>query len=174
MSRVIVGTGHGLERLGGDRGGLFRELVDIGMEILDDQNPDLVVSGMEMGFHVGLAHAAFLSKIPLVLVLPYRGWSKRWPSDWRGYMASAFHYAWRKDHAVPHGLGRRTPKEEIDKAMLARNHRLLDYAVAYDSTVTALWDGQPGGGTAYTIGRAIELGVPVKNYWKGAGNENPV
>lgn len=152
--RTISGTGHRPDKLGGYGDDVFLPLVRLADEHLVCAMPDVVISGMALGWDQALAMAAITRGIPCDAYLPCHGQESRWPAESRD------RYRWilercrsiRYIHDGPY-IG--------PEVMLQRN-----IAMVNDTTdhVVALWNGSRGG-TSHCVAYARKNGVEMVNMW---------
>lgn len=129
----------------------FEVLVSLAYNWLLDEQPDVIVCGMALGFDQALAKAAIELRIPVVAFLPFIGQADRWTK--------------RQAETYDHLLSQCAEKKLISRdyhpaAFQRRNEAMVD---ACDS-VLALWDGTPGG-TANCVRYAESGLIDVVNLW---------
>lgn len=76
---VLAGTGHRPDELGGYGDEVFWKLVKVCEYGLNYTKPNLVVTGMALGFDQALAQACVEMKIPFHAYIPFVGQESRWP-----------------------------------------------------------------------------------------------
>lgn len=160
---IIAGTGHRPDKLGGwDNPHGFHRLVNFAVEVLEENEPVGVVSGMAAGWDLALAHAAMELDIHLLAAIPFEGQEKRWTRFWQQLYGEARSYAtearvlYTPDTSV---------YPEIAKALNDRNHWMVSYVKKKGGKILALWNGTKGG-TANCVRSAERAGVEVINYWR--------
>lgn len=154
MSPLIVcGTGHRPDKLGGYGEKVTGNLVRTAYEWLMNNKPDMVITGMALGWDQALGWAAYDAKIPFIAAVPFAGQEKAWPAvsqEWyRDLLALAEEVTIVSD-------GGYAPWK-----MQERNKWMVDNS----TLVLALWNGTPGG-TANCIRYAEKVGKPIKNLWE--------
>lgn len=77
--RIIAGTGHRPNKLGGYEQPAFNLLVQIATEHLLDRAPKRVISGMALGWDQALASAATALGIPWAAYIPFLEQPNTWP-----------------------------------------------------------------------------------------------
>lgn len=153
---ILFVTGHRPDKLGGWEAWprTFLILCDFAAEELKRINPDLVITGLAVGWDQAIAEACLFLKLPYVAAIPFRGQEARWsPSTrirYRAYVEGAVdvevvceggYAAWK--------MGRR------NEWMVDRGDRGL-----------ALHDGGPSGGTFNCVEYARRRGKEVDNCWE--------
>jgi hypothetical protein len=173
MSKTINGTGHrsfqkdkktGLwisklaytndngEFVSGNSRELFDRLVALARSWLV-RNPEYttVISGMALGWDLGLARAAILEGRKLHAYVPHRGHGQDWKTFYKAEHNELLEIA---DYVF-------APDVEFSvSALLQRNKDMVNSS----DSVLALWDGTSGG-TARCIEYAESVGTPVVNLW---------
>ena len=152
MSLIICGTGHRPGRAFPHDDATFVRLIDLATGWLKEHKPDVVISGMALGWDMALAKAALDLGIPVHAYLPCRGQADRWPKR------SVERYVWLLERCAVKKLI--SKGEYADGVMQLRNEAMVDDV----DLVLALWDGSPGG-TKRCIDYANENGVKVENLW---------
>lgn len=151
---IFAGTGHRPPRLGltylpFDRNRL-RDFVEL--SLVELPNVCHVLSGGAQGFDQALAEAAMSLGIPVTMVLPFEGMERMWP------FPAIDHFRMLLANATKVEI---ISKKRHKAVFLLRDRRLVDHA---DSVVT-LFDGDPKGGTAYTVRYAERQGKALTNLW---------
>lgn len=147
----IAATGHRPKRLhltGYD----LKPLVALAGQWFDREKPDLVISGMALGWDQAVAMAAIDRKIPVHAYIPFVGQADKWPK------ASCELYSRILAECAETkllDLGGYSPVK-----MQRRNEAMVNDC----DLLLALWDGGPGG-TANCIQYAEIEGCPVRNLW---------
>src|SRR6478609_5888932 len=80
---IIAGTGHRPDKLGGYENRTRLALGGLATEYLAQKRPDLVISGMALGWDQALAGAAVALEIPFLAIIPFEGQERKWPEDAR-------------------------------------------------------------------------------------------
>lgn len=118
-----------------------------------------VISGMALGVDqlaalavLGARDADFPCR--LLCAVPFPGQDRLWGEFDRRVYQSILERA--DEVRVLHPDEPRTP-EEARRLLLARNAWMVEQA----DLLLAVWDGRPGGGTAWTVRKALKLGKKV-------------
>ena len=150
--RTVAGTGHRPQKLlgfGARANSTLRRFTCAWLEALA---PELVISGMALGWDQALATAAVELAIPFVAAVPFEGQEARWPeSSQREYQALLGHAA----NVVVVSSGSFSAR-----SMQARNEWMVDRC----DLLLALYDGSASG-TGNCIRYAHESGREVLNLW---------
>lgn len=149
---ILAGTGHRPDKLGGYYAPARCRLQDFAMHILPKYRPDIVISGMALGWDTALAYAAYSHKIPVHAYIPFKGQETRWP---QGDRQTYRDFLDRAEKVVVCSDG-----EYVVWKMQERNKQMVDNATA----VLALWNGTSGG-TANCVDYASKKGVEIINVW---------
>lgn len=150
---ILSGTGHRPEKLGGYGEDVAQRTVKIAGEYLDSLKPELVISGMALGWDVAVAVAALQRSIEWWAYVPFKGQESKWPTAaQRTYKAllaraSAVHIVCDGGYAP--------------WKMQRRNEAMVQHA----THVLALWNGDEFGGTWNCVNYALRTGKPVINAW---------
>jgi uncharacterized phage-like protein YoqJ len=152
--KIISGTGHRPDKLGGYDWDVFHRLTNLAAEHLREHRPDLVISGMALGWDQALARAAIQEKIPFHAYIPCRGQDGRWPQE----SQEAYHQIVQLAEWVRYTHDGSYPGPQV---MLRRN---VDMVNATTCHVVALWNGSDGG-TKHCVVYARKNNVPVINLW---------
>lgn len=149
---IIAATGHRPDKLGGYHPEITNRLRLLAHRYLVERKPDVVISGMALGWDTAVAGAALLAQIPLVAAIPFEGQELRWPESaqrvYRELLAACV-----RRHVV-------CPGPYAPEKMQRRNVWMVDHC----NRVVALWNGSPGG-TANCVRYARSQPVPVDNLW---------
>lgn len=151
---ILAGTGHRPQRLGGHSKDVLRALIALADSYLEENPPDLVISGVALGWDTALAIAAIRRKIPTKGYVPFEGQDNRWPAEDRQRYRKILSKCVSTVYATPHGYSPR--------AMQRRNELMVDDS----DCVLALWDGVEQGGTWNCIRYAREQGRSIVNLWE--------
>jgi uncharacterized phage-like protein YoqJ len=163
---IIAGTGHRPDklpnRLEGYRPRAEHRVRAVAIQALDEHRPDLVISGMALGWDTALALAAVSLDIPFVAAVPFEGQERQWPDAAQQryrelltkalvveYTSLGLYAAWK---------------------MQRRNQWMVEQLTGPDDFVLALWDGSDGG-TANCVRYAEKRGARIVNVydaWKAA------
>lgn len=148
---VVAGTGHRPDKLGGFSSQVEGRLEALASAALARFKPDVVISGMALGWDWALAEASLKAGIPLIAAIPFVGQERRWQQE------SQRRYAEILAKAVVVIV---SPGGYSHKAMQVRNEWMVDRC----HRLLALWDGSSGG-TANCINYAVTVNRPYHNLW---------
>ncbi len=151
---TICGTGHRPNKLGGYSNDVLRKLVALADQWLAEHNPDLVISGMALGWDTALAIAALRRGIRTKGYIPFEGQESRWPVE------SQRRYRTILGKCV--GMTIASNQGYSPAAMQRRNELMVDDS----DLVLALWDGGEQGGTWNCVEYAQKKGSEVVNLWE--------
>lgn len=149
---IICGTGHRPDKLGGYGKDAADKCVDLAIDYLKNQRPDVVISGMALGWDQALAIATLLENIELWAYIPFEGQEKVWPAQSKNLYKYILD---RTSHIHIVCPGHYAPWK-----MQERNKAMVDNA----DLVLALWNGSSGG-TKNCIDYAESKKKPVLNLW---------
>jgi uncharacterized phage-like protein YoqJ len=149
---IIAGTGHRPDKLGGYDPYTNSRVLSLAMDVLRQNQPSTVISGMAQGWDMAIAQAAVNLNIPFHAYIPFVGQELVWPSATRLYYKALLQQA---QHVVVCSEGGYTKA-----AMQVRNQRMVDEC----DLLVALWNGSKGG-TENCVLYAILTGRPYINYW---------
>lgn len=154
MDKIIyAGTGHRPNKLGGYGVEAYQRLVNLAQNYLEDNRPDIVISGMAQGWDQALAEASINLKIATWGYIPCWNHEIKWPPE------AVNHY--------------RVLKSQLNKVefiwkgyynsfcMNRRNKKMVDDCTA----VLALFNGDQTGGTCNTVAYAKQKQKPIINLW---------
>ncbi|MFC5511127.1 SLOG family protein [Massilia jejuensis] len=150
--KVLAGTGHRPDKLGGYGAGVSARLVDLARAALVKHQPDEVISGMALGWDTALALAAIELGIPLTAAVPFEGQERKWRPEQQEQFRAILALATTVAIVSPGGYA-------VWK-MQTRNEWMIDRATG----VLALWNGS-GGGTGNCIEYARTRQVEIVNLW---------
>jgi uncharacterized phage-like protein YoqJ len=151
---ILCGTGHRPNKLGGYGSDVVDRLLILIEESLNRIKPDIVISGMAIGFDIALAQSSINLGISLVAAIPFVGQEKIWPVESQllyQYLISQAH----KVHVVCSG-------DYDPSKMKIRNKWMVDHS----DEVLALYDGQSFGGTKHCLDYAIKKNKKIHNLWE--------
>lgn len=158
MNKVAV-TGHRPSRLGGYSKEVADSLFDFAIGVLKVYKPDVIYTGMALGWDTAVARAAKLLKIDYVAVIPFPNQFTNW-SDYDITMFSELYF-----HATERiTLNEYKPRDTnaINAAYLQRDRYMVDQC----NMLLSLYDGYPKGGTFHTIEYAEQKqDVVMVNVW---------
>lgn len=150
---TICGTGHRPNKLGGYGRPVLDRLIAVAHAWLEANRPDVVISGMALGWDQALAVAAIRLKIPTHAYIPCVGQESMWPEK-----SQKFYHKILERCAFQRTVH---PDTFTPVCMQWRNEAMVDAA----DTVLALWDGSPGG-TGNCIRYAKQKKKPIVNLWE--------
>lgn len=150
---IICGTGHRPDKLGGYGVDAKNNLLTLARDWLTAYTPESVISGGALGWDQALAWAAYYTKIPFTLALPFDGFWSKWPKTSQDELENLVAFADRVVYVCDPGYA---PWKMQD-----RNKWMVDNC----DTVLALWNGSEGG-TANCIKYAERVGKPLINLWE--------
>lgn len=122
--------------------------------------PDVVRSGMALGWDQAVAFACIALHIPYEAYIPYPGQERQWPRDAQQeydhllQCAAVVSYTFEEPPMT---------KQQAIAALMTRNGRLLE--APKPDHLLALWNKRPSSGTWNTVSRASALGIPITNCW---------
>src|SRR6476469_4622142 len=149
---ILAGTGHRPDKLGGYSSQAQHKLLDFAVGVLAQYEPELVISGMALGWDTALAQAAMSLQIPYHAYIPFVGQELHWPWESRERYRDLLHTA---DKIVVCSEG-----EYAVWKMQERNRKMVDSS----NSILALWNGSSGG-TANCVNYASDKGVEIINVW---------
>jgi uncharacterized phage-like protein YoqJ len=151
---TICATGHRPPALGGYSKDVLRALIAVADTYLEEHPPELVISGMALGWDTAIAIAAIRRKIKLKGYIPFQGQDARWPAESRQRYRKILGRCESTVIACPHGYS--------PDAMQFRNQLMVDDS----ELVVALWNGGEQGGTWNCVRYAREQGREIVNLWE--------
>ncbi len=158
--RIIVGTGHRPQKLGG-YGELTRALLNrVAIDWLRHLAPRGVISGLAQGWDSALIEACWKLGLPYVACAPFKGQESKWPGG------AQYRYHQYVERATRFIIC--SPGEYSAKKMHLRNERMIDLALKdgpSHALILSLWDGSEGG-TKNCLDYAQEKEIAVINVWK--------
>ena len=167
MAKLIC-TGHRPQSLPGGfkNKALHRRIKNKIKQVLAVKKPELVISGMALGFDQWLAEVAVELNIPFIAALPCKGQERKWPSK------SQEHYKWllSKAHKIVYvdreiGYISRTVPPDVyhPEKMIRRNEWMVDQLISQDF-VLSLYIPMKKSGTAHTLNYANNRVVEHLNF----------
>jgi uncharacterized phage-like protein YoqJ len=132
-------------------------LVGLARQWLQHNKPEVVISGMALGWDQAVARAAVIERIPFVAALPFKGQHMRWPIREQAQYeellqaSSEIHFICELEVLSD---------SAVAVAMQKRNEWMVDHC----DHVLALWSGSFGG-TANCIRYAGKKHIEVINLW---------
>ncbi|WP_341531391.1 SLOG family protein (plasmid) [Nostoc sp. UHCC 0302] len=161
MTKIIAGTGHRPEKLGGHNEEVFIRLIALCKVSLQKMQATEVISGMALGFDQAHEEAAIELQIPLIAAVPFKGQDDKWqPQDKERYehilfQTSSIIYVDLLEEYSASSSGYSSEK------MYKRNQYMVDHC----DEVLALFNGAASG-TGNCVNYAESLGKPIFNVWK--------
>jgi uncharacterized phage-like protein YoqJ len=151
-------TGHRPDKLGGYKTDVYRRLRQLAKRKIEELKPELVLTGMALGWDQAVADACVDLGVPFEACVPFNGQEKIWPDK------SKLHY---KELLM-------LAKEVIYVCepvfapwkMIRRN----EYMVDNSDHLLALWNGTDGG-TGKTCKYALKVGREITNCWEDWRND---
>lgn len=153
MRKVIAGTGHRPDKLGGYDNTLDFELLSgLGRAALRYLGANEVISGMALGWDQALANAADDASIPFIAYVPFAGQEFAWPKRTQ----ADYQYLLKRASEV---------KIVCEGGYAAWKMQKRNKAMVNDAThILALWNGTDGG-TANCIRYAKQNKKYIHNLW---------
>lgn len=151
--KVIAGTGHRPDKLGGYNNAVLKRLTDLARAYLKRETPDFVISGMALGWDTALAVAAIELDLKLIAAVPFKGQESRWQKVDR----DTYQHILTQCHLVEIVCSGGYSAEK----MQTRNAWMVDNC----NILAALWDGTKGG-TGNCLEYARKQKVETHNLWK--------
>ncbi len=149
---ILAGTGHRPDKLGGYNTHVAQRLQTLASAALTKHQPQLVISGMALGWDQALAEAAVAHDIPFHAYVPFEGQESMWPLQAQQRYQDLL---WKADKVIIVCEGSFAAWK-----MQKRNEAMVD---ACDK-VLALWNGTSGG-TANCVAYAKTQNKPIFNLW---------
>ena len=147
---ILAGTGHRPNKLGGYDPTSRARLIDVATFAIKKLKPEIIISGMALGWDQALVYAALATNTTWHAYIPFTGQEGNWPSE---------------SQARYHSLLRTTKTIIVCSsggyAVWKMQHRNKCMVDACDRLL-ALWDGSSGG-TANCIQYAESVGKPITN-----------
>lgn len=151
--KIIAGTGHRMNKLGGYNPLLFDRLIYLATKYLEFNTPEYVISGMALGWDQALAQASINLKIPFVAAIAFKGQEAHWPESSQEYYHNLISKC--KQCVVV------SPGDFTNRKMQLRN----EYMVNECTTLVALWDGSEGGTKNCLDYAKTKNDVIIHNLW---------
>lgn len=158
---ILFGTGHRPPKIGGYGEKAAGERTGLAMAALHILKPEMVISGMALGWDTDLAMAALALGIPVTAAVPFAGQERQWPSESQKIFNDILNKCYQVVTVSEGGYSA--------SKMQIRNTFMVDNA----THGIALFDGTPGG-TANCMKYAIAKGKPVLNLWDAFSGERRV
>lgn len=150
---IICGTGHRPDKLGGYGPDVTNSLITVARDWLIAYTPELVISGGALGWDQALAWAAYYTKTPFTLALPFPRFECKWPKASQDNLENLVAHAHKVKYVCEEGYA--------PWKMQVRNKWMVDNS----DQVLALWNGTDGG-TANCIRYARSINKPIINIWE--------
>lgn len=125
--------------------------------------PEVVYTGMALGWDMACAMAAANSKIPFIAAIPFQGQEKRWIESTQQLYQRLLLKASRVIY-VDELPGYQLGVEGYHPAKLQKRNEWMVDQIGCGDRVLALWDGSSGG-TANCVNYAASKGVQIENVW---------
>lgn len=151
--KIICGTGHRPNKLGGYGDDVRQKLIQLAEYSLRRIEPALVISGMALGWDQALAQAAINLKIPFDAYIPCAAQDSKWPESSKIQYNALL--------AKAKGILYVTVDTYTPECMQLRNVAMVDAS----DLVIALWDGT-NGGTHNCLKYAKSINKPMLNTWE--------
>lgn len=153
---VFCATGHRPNKLGGYTQRIKLKLLDIACHHIGEftKPGDTIISGMALGWDTAIAQAAILLGRPLIAAIPFNGQHDIWPDDAKCIYEEILSYDGVTSYYVSGG------GYSVEK-MHKRDRWMVDQSDA----IFSLWNGEPSGGTYYTLQYADRKGVREVEAW---------
>ena len=167
MTDILGVTGHRPKRLGGYSPRAASILRQFAFKKIEALEPEMVITGMALGWDQAIAQACIDHEIPFVAAVPFVGQDGEWPAKAQRVYEKLLDQA---DEVKIVSKGGFTPAK-----MLRRNEWIVDNC----DRLLALWDGSKFGGTGHCVLYAEESEVQVINVWddfqqfRSGGVDNP-
>lgn len=149
---IIAATGHRPQKLGGYSRKIEERLTLFAHLVLNEMKPDLIISGMALGWDQAVVLAARRLDIPFIAAVPFKGYESRWPDHARRTFDVLLTQAAEVEYVCAEGYAA-WKNQQRNEWMVDRAHKML-----------ALWDGTPSG-TAHCVAYAEQCEKPVINVW---------
>lgn len=165
MPLIISATGHRPQALQTSwsmyESFTLPRLTDLATAYFQRTKPDIVISGMALGWDTAVALSALTLGIELHCYVPFNGHHARWSSK----QQEQYHSIIQQTDKVIYPQGEDVPRErsysEVAKLLLNRNTDMLNNS----NRVVALFNGEPKGGTYDAIKKAKAMGLQVDNLY---------
>lgn len=155
---IVAGTGHRPNKLGGYSQKANNHLVDLAVFGLQHLKPDVVISGMALGWDQALAAASIRLGIETHAYVPFLGQESQWPAASQDTYKGLLLCCHRVVFTSEGGYSAWKMQIRNEEMVKAANH------------ILALWDGSEGG-TANCMMFAKKCKKPITNLWPIYGFE---
>lgn len=132
---------------------IHERLLSLATDYLAQHDPDLVISGMALGWDQIVAEAADVCGIRLHAAVPFPGQHLRWPDDAQRTYQRLLSRAYEVTTV--------SVEPYRPELMQIRNEWMVNHA----TRIMAMFNGQPGG-TANCIAYARRQRKPIDNLWQ--------
>lgn len=149
---VAAGTGHRPDKLGGYGDKAFELLVTAAIKGITENDIDLMIVGMALGFDQALAAACIELSCPFLAYIPCKDHPNRWPVE------SQIKYKWLLEYAQEIVMVSEEPFTAW--CMQKRNEAMVDDC----DLILAMYDGT-NGGTHNCIKYAEKQEKPIVNLY---------
>lgn len=157
---IVAVTGHRPNKLGGYDKQTRLMLEGYARRVIHDENPDLVITGMALGWDQAVGQACVDLTLPFVAALPFATHGDNWPAEARS----------RYDRLLQRARSA-TRVWEIAKYRMLTIEQALDqrnwFMVDQCSSLLALYNGEKKGGTANCVRYAKLKDRMIVNVWHG-------
>lgn len=143
---IVAGTGHRKTGLSD------AALTECAARHLKEIAPEIVISGMALGWDMAIAEAADSLGLPFIAAVPFLGQDRAWSDDQRRRYAALL---LRAEEVFVIG------EVVCDASFERRNRWMIDRS----DLLLAFWDGSLNGGTANAIRYAEKKRVRWTNAW---------
>ena len=150
---TLAVTGHRPDKLGGYSVEVYERLTDFAAGELAELAPDLVITGMALGWDMAIAEAARSIGLPYHAYVPFKGQQLKWPKESQDLHRNLLKSAQK----VVYCSGPRHQPYKMHK----RNEMMIEAC----DTVLAMWNGDNTGGTAAAVRYARLCGKEIINSW---------
>lgn len=157
---TIVGTGHRPDKLPGKYSETtYNAIKVITKKVLEVYEPNMIISGMALGFDQALCEVAQDLKIPVIAAVPFKGQEKFWPKESKEKYFSLLEECQQIIYVSEPGYSA--------TKMQKRNQWMVDQLADKEKDfVLSLWNKEDVNcGTAHTLYYSIGKGINVKNIW---------
>lgn len=153
ISRLSL-TGHRPDKLGGYSEDVYGRLLRLALDWFEENSPQLVNTGMALGWDTAGAEAAYLLGIPFIAYVPFAGQEDSWRPASRKLYRNLLDKADDVIYVCEPGFAA--------WKMLKRNEAMMDNCDA----VLAMWNGDKTGGTAHAVQYALSKKATIYNLWE--------
>jgi uncharacterized phage-like protein YoqJ len=164
MQEVVCVTGHRSDKLGGYSVDAQKLLFQVAVKVLSVEMPEMVYTGMALGWDQAIARACVKLDIPFVAAVPFKGQELRWNK----HAQEIYHMLLKRAKLIQYV----SPGGYEPRKMHIRNEWMVDRS----EKVLAIWNGSEGG-THNCVKYAYLKQVPVRNYfseWLAEFRHSPI